>query len=240
MSTLDAANCGMGMVFTVNAPPDKNLVLFKSNALKSGGPTLKNAQIIAAQPVQQVASTISIAPQGNGNAQATPGAPAAGAAPSVIAGQGTTGAGQSCGCMCLCGAGSFPANAGQGAFGGTLGMFSYHPRSDILKRRKLINGTGAMPDGAVPGAGMMAPMAAPPAGTAAPAPPQAGQQGQQNPQMAMPRPATIQINPGPPPAGAPPAGAPPAAAPAAVPGAAEAGPAVAPPAVPGAKLRRSF
>jgi hypothetical protein len=122
MSTLDAANCGKGMVFTVNPPPERNLVLFKTNALKSGSPSLKNAQIVASQPVQQLASTISIAPQGNGNAKATPGAPAAGAAPSVIAGQGMTGAGQACGCMCLCGAGSFPANAGQGAFGGTLGM----------------------------------------------------------------------------------------------------------------------
>ncbi|KAF2430661.1 hypothetical protein EJ08DRAFT_633377 [Tothia fuscella] len=150
MSTLSTQSCNLGMVFTVNPPQDRNLVLFKSNALKSSvAGTLKNAQIIAAgAPPAQVASTISIAPQGNGNAAATPAAPGGpqasgvqqgGAAPSVIAGQGQTGNGQACGCMCLCGAGSFPANAGQGAFGGTLGAMPGKSLSPVNVTPTIIN-----------------------------------------------------------------------------------------------------
>jgi hypothetical protein len=126
MSSLEVANCGKGMIFTVNAAPDKTPVQFKQAAIREGAPNLKNAAIVAAQPVPQVASTISIKAQGAGAVQATPGAPgapAASAAPaaSVVPGTGMTGNGQACGCQCLCGAGSFPANAGQGAFGGVLG-----------------------------------------------------------------------------------------------------------------------
>jgi hypothetical protein len=126
MSSLEVANCGKGMIFTVNAAPDKTPVQFKQAAIKEGAPNLKNAAIVAEQPVPQVASTISIKAQGAGAAQATPGAPGAPGAPaaSVVPGTGVTGNGQACGCQCLCGAGSFPANAGQGAFGGVLGRFA--------------------------------------------------------------------------------------------------------------------
>lgn len=109
------------MVFTVNPPAlEKSHSMFQAAAIRVGNPTLGNAGIQAAAAIPQVASTVSIKPQGVGAAQATgavPGAPAA----SVVPGMGTTGAGQSCGCQCLCGAGSFPANAGVGAFGGVGG-----------------------------------------------------------------------------------------------------------------------
>jgi hypothetical protein len=122
MSCLQVTHCGKGMVFTVNPPPagDKTHTAFKQIAIRVGNPNLQNAGIQAAQAVPQVASTISIQPQGVGNAQATPGAPGAPAA-SVVPGMGMTGAGQACGCQCLCGAGSFPADAGIGNFGGVAG-----------------------------------------------------------------------------------------------------------------------
>jgi hypothetical protein len=121
LSCLQVTHCGRGMVFSVNAPAlDKTHSEFKAAAIRVGNPSLGNAGIQAAAAVPQVASTVSIKPQGVGAAQATPGAPGAPAA-SVVPGMGTTGAGQSCGCQCLCGASSFPANAGMGAFGGVGG-----------------------------------------------------------------------------------------------------------------------
>jgi len=179
------------MVFVVNPPPNETLVQFKQAAMKEGAPNLKNAQIVAAQPVPQVASTVAIRPQGVGAAQATPGAPGAPQG-SVVPGQGTTGAGQACGCQCLCGAGSFPANAGQGAFGGVLGGF-YLLCAQICFPNMCI---GAMPDGAVPAGGML-----PAGGMMPPAPVPAG--GNATAQVApTPAGAAIQISPaaGPPPA----------------------------------------
>lgn len=121
------------MVFTVNAPTmDKSHVLFKAAAIRVGNPTLKNAAIVAAAAVPQVASTVSIKPQGVGAVAATGAAPGQPAA-SVVPGTGTTGAGQSCGCQCLCGAGSFPANAGVGAFGGVGGKnFSFSSEDEMM------------------------------------------------------------------------------------------------------------
>lgn len=109
-------------MFTVNAltTMDKSHSAFKAAAIKAGNPGLANAGIQAVAAVPQVASTVSINPQGVGAAAATGAAPGAPAA-SVVPGTGTTGTGQSCGCQCLCGAGSFPANAGVGAFGGVGG-----------------------------------------------------------------------------------------------------------------------
>jgi hypothetical protein len=91
------------------------------SALPAG---LKNDALVAQNPAPQLMSTVSIN-IGNGNAAAaTPGASAAGTQPSVVAGTGTTGSGQACSCECLCGSGSFPPNAGIGAFGGFLGKWT--------------------------------------------------------------------------------------------------------------------
>ncbi|KAF2399044.1 hypothetical protein EJ06DRAFT_531359 [Trichodelitschia bisporula] len=124
MSCLQVTHCGKGMVFTINPPAEgkgQSHNLFKQAAIKVGGNNLALAAIQAPSAVAQVASTISIN-VGNQNAAATGATGAAGAVPSVVAGQGSTGNGQACSCMCLCGAGAFPGNAGQGAFGGFLGM----------------------------------------------------------------------------------------------------------------------
>ncbi|QDS76415.1 hypothetical protein FKW77_004107 [Venturia effusa] len=165
MSCLQTTHCGRGMVFTVNAPTgDKSHSVFKAAAIRVGNPALKNAGIQAAAAVPQVASTVSINPQGVGAAAATGVAPGAAPAASVVAGTGTTGAGQSCGCQCLCGAGSFPADAGLGAFGGVGGAM---PAMGAMSPAPAAAGTNAT----VPGA---APFPAAPLGAA---PPTGGQQG---------------------------------------------------------------
>lgn len=121
LSCLQVTHCGRGMVFTVNAPlADKSQSMFKAAAIRAGNSNLGNAGIQAVAAVPQVASTVSINPQGVGAAAVTGAAPGSPAA-SVVPGSGTTGSGQSCGCQCLCGAGSFPADAGVGAFGGVGG-----------------------------------------------------------------------------------------------------------------------
>lgn len=123
LSCSQASHCGRGMVLTINAPTtpmDKSHAAFKAAAIRIGNPGLGNAGIQAAAAVSQVASTVSIKPQGVGAAAATGAAPGQPAA-SVVPGTGTTGSGQSCGCQCLCGTGSFPAGAGAGAFGGVGG-----------------------------------------------------------------------------------------------------------------------
>jgi hypothetical protein len=126
----------------------------------------KIAAIVVDQPVAQLASTISIKP---GNVAAATGAPAAAGAPgspqapSVVAGQGTTGNGQACGCSCLCGQAAFPPNVGLGAFGGALGMVSRSVERHDSKAYKKI---GEMP---------VAPGAAASVGAMPPAPAASGQ-----------------------------------------------------------------
>lgn len=80
---------------------------------------LKNNALVTQDPEPPVMSTVSINLGGAGAAAAT----AAGSAASVVTGTGTTGNGQACSCECLCGSGSFPPDAGVGAFGGFLGVY---------------------------------------------------------------------------------------------------------------------
>lgn len=127
MTSKAAAACGRGMVFSVNAAPGSignSHSAFQQAAIRKEGKDLKLNAIVAAQPVPQVASTVTLRP-GNVAAGTAPspvaGAPGA-AQPSVVAGQGTTGNGQPCGCSCLCGSGAAPPQGvGQGSFGGVIG-----------------------------------------------------------------------------------------------------------------------
>jgi hypothetical protein len=126
MSTLSQTSCGVGMVLTVNPPPEGqpgSHTLFKVAAIRAGNPGLKNAAIVAAAPVAQVQSTVSINAAGAANAaQPTSAAGAAGPG-TVVQGSGRTGNGQPCGCSCLCGAGAAapPAGVAMGSFGGVVG-----------------------------------------------------------------------------------------------------------------------
>lgn len=95
-----------------------------ASAMSALPAALKEDALVAQNPAPQVMSTVSVNIGGANNAAATPGAPATGGQPSVVAGQGTTGSGQACSCECLCGSGSFPASAGVGAFGGFLGKLN--------------------------------------------------------------------------------------------------------------------
>lgn len=83
--------------------------------------SLKENALVAQNPAPQIASTVSIN-VGSGKPMAT----AAIGQPSVVPGQGMTSNGQACACECLCGSGSFPPNAGVGAFGGFLGKNFAH------------------------------------------------------------------------------------------------------------------
>ncbi|TID13781.1 hypothetical protein E2P81_ATG01717 [Venturia nashicola] len=170
MSCLQVTHCGKGMVLTINAPTtpmEMSHSAFKAAAIKVGNPELKNAGIQAAAAVPQVASTVSIKPQGVGAAAATGAAPGQPAA-SVVPGTGKTGSGQSCGCQCLCGAGSFPANAGVGAFGGVGGVM---PDMGAMSPAPAA-GTNATVPAAAPPVGQQGAMAAaPPAGMILPSVP---------------------------------------------------------------------
>lgn len=83
--------------------------------------SLNENALVAQNPAPQIATTISINIGGS-----NPSATASIGKPSVVPGQGTTGNGQACACECLCGSGSFPPNAGVGAFGGFLGKHFMH------------------------------------------------------------------------------------------------------------------
>lgn len=185
LASEDLTNCAKGMTIVIN--PSKTgrqtPLEFKASALRTQAKVeLKKRQLVQAQAPSQVASIVSIAPQGqgaaaqpaptatiatgaipmngtaalptaaqptaalpqttapaNGGNTANGATPAASEAPAVIAGQGTTGNGQACGCQCLCGMGSFPANAGQGAFGGFLGtcLSSLPQDHEMLTRTKV-------------------------------------------------------------------------------------------------------
>lgn len=114
------------MVFSINAKfeGDKTMAQFKQLAIKTNGTTLVDAAIQSVDPAVAAAlPTVTVDAVGDGALPTGSGGVALPSA-SVIAGQGTDGAGQTCTCSCLCGMNSFPASAAINNFGGFPGMIA--------------------------------------------------------------------------------------------------------------------
>lgn len=100
-----ASHCTKGMVFSINATPEKSQGKFKDIALAQGAAAPAAPEAPAASAPAKVAEPAAPAPT-NGMAQ----------------GQGS-GSGDACACSCFCGVAAFPAaDQGQGAFGGMPGV----------------------------------------------------------------------------------------------------------------------
>lgn len=108
-----ASHCTKGMVFSINATPEKSQGKFKDIALAQGAAApaapAESAPAKVAEPAAPITSE--------------PAAPAAPAPTNGMAqGQGS-GSGDACACSCFCGVAAFPAaDQGQGAFGGMPGV----------------------------------------------------------------------------------------------------------------------
>ncbi|KAJ4294544.1 hypothetical protein N0V90_008235 [Kalmusia sp. IMI 367209] len=121
-------HCGVGMVFAINAATtgDKTMSAFKQLAIL--GNSTKQAPLTSAA-IQQVQAGAQAAPstvtvQAGGAAATGAATGAAASTATVVAGQGTDNAGNTCGCQCLCGVNSFPQEAAVNNFGGFAGMIN--------------------------------------------------------------------------------------------------------------------
>ena len=108
-----ASHCTKGMVFSINATPEKSQGKFKDIALAQG----------AAAPAAPTESAPAKVAEPAAPAASEPAAPAAAAPTNGMAqGKGSE-LSDACACSCFCGVAAFPAaDQGQGAFGGMPGV----------------------------------------------------------------------------------------------------------------------
>lgn len=110
-----ASHCTKGMVFSINATPEKSQGKFKEIALAQGAAAPAAPEAPAASAPVKVAEPAAPAPVESSSAAPAP-------TNGMAQGQGS-GSGDACACSCLCGVAAFPAaDQGRGAFGGMPGV----------------------------------------------------------------------------------------------------------------------